>query len=524
MWLSAFVALIFTRLLVESWLFGFESHALSFLVFEWMHTFSFFLLSFLLFLPLIQFFARVSMQVASTVLLFGFLIILTPPIIDFVISDGKGLWSFYIFDGLSGLLSRYFTFFGDRPDMGITYGVRVEVAVVTIAFGLFVFAKTKDFFRALFAMLSSYTLLFFLGTFPSWVTLIVHLFMGLTLDFRSTDVATIFLSPTPIFSREMVDFRSALNMKMSLIYVSLLPILVGVKLFICDRTLFLALFRNARLPQIAYHVGLLCVGMGLGAFLRKVNGGINAFDVLAVWCLLIAVVCAWLASVVSNDCFDECIDQETNGDRPLPTKTISRSLYIAIGVSFFLASILASALVSVKATLLLVAYQMLAWMYSVPPFRLKRFPILATFVSAIASVLILCAGFVLFSPSGTMQELPFSLLALFVISYTVSLPLKDFKDTRGDRGDGVYTLPVLLGESLAKLFVGSGIFLSYVASVFVLHESMLFLSAVICGGWSFWVVWNMRETPSRITPRTIFWWVFAGVFLYGVIVALTVMR
>ena len=106
LWMAAFSCLILSRLLVESWLFGFENRSAEFLFSEWTHNVLFFLLSFLLFLPMVQWCARVSLAAASNVLLFGFTVILTPPIIDFLVSNGKGLWSFYIFDGFSGLLSR----------------------------------------------------------------------------------------------------------------------------------------------------------------------------------------------------------------------------------------------------------------------------------------------------------------------------------------------------------------------------------------------------------------------------------
>ncbi|QQS21033.1 MAG: hypothetical protein IPL87_00545 [Candidatus Moraniibacteriota bacterium] len=128
----AFVSLIVSRLLVESWLFGFPVRSGTFLFYEWSHNFSFFLVAFLLFIPLLRFFARISFRTASSIMLFGFLIILTPPVIDFVVSDGRGVWSFYIFDGFPGLLKRYFTFFGDRPDVRITYSVRIKITLVTI--------------------------------------------------------------------------------------------------------------------------------------------------------------------------------------------------------------------------------------------------------------------------------------------------------------------------------------------------------------------------------------------------------
>lgn len=517
--MTAFSCLILSRLLVESWLFGFETRSAIFLLYEFAHNFSFFLLSFVLFLPIFQYFARVSLSVASNMLLFGFLVILSPPIVDFIVSDGKGFWSFYIFDGLSGLFSRYLTFFGDRPDMGITYGVRVEVTLVTVFFGLYVFLKTKRFFRALLGALSAYSLLFVLGTFPSWMAIPILGISDGAWILRASDVAGVFLSPLAFFSRDLVDPRSILNAKMSLIYAGILPFVVGIWLFARHKAIFLALFRNARLPQVSYHGGLLFVGMGLAVLFSGAKLSLEFFDVLAAFLLLGAVVSAWLASVVPNDCFDTIIDAETNASRPLPSGAIPISLYRTIGVGFFATSIFFSALVSPKAAIFLLLYQAIAWAYSAPPFRLKRFPVIASFVSAVASVLILMLGYIVFSPDGTAKMLPVSIVFLFLFVYTVSIPLKDFKDIEGDRKDGVWTLPVLLGAEWAKIVIGSGIFLSFLASVFVFRAPALFFPALLFGGASFWTVISMKQKTGRITYRSVFWWILGFVSSYGVVIA-----
>lgn len=132
----AFLSLIFCRIGVESFLDFFAPQPLDFLFFEFTHTFLFFLrlLSFLI--PVVRFAGAPSMASTVNILLFGFLIILTPPIIDTIVFHGSTFWSFYKFDSLSGLAWRFLTFFGDRPDVGITYGVRAEVAFVTIGLGV----------------------------------------------------------------------------------------------------------------------------------------------------------------------------------------------------------------------------------------------------------------------------------------------------------------------------------------------------------------------------------------------------
>src|SRR4030042_2622562 len=149
LWLAAFSGIIVLRLLVENWLDNFRSRSGLFLFYEFAHTFLFFLISYILFVVLINKFLKVEVKKTANVLLWGFLIIVIPPIIDFIVSKGKGFWSFYEFDSLAGLVKRFFTFFGDTPEIGITYGVRIEVAVAIVFLFIYSLIRSKNIIKSL---------------------------------------------------------------------------------------------------------------------------------------------------------------------------------------------------------------------------------------------------------------------------------------------------------------------------------------------------------------------------------------
>ncbi len=524
LWAASFIGIIIARLLIETGVGKFGSRSATFFFYEFTHTFLFFLLAYLLFLPLIKHFFQLSFQASAQLLLFGFLIILTPPLIDAWISHGQGFWSFYKFDGLEGLGKRFVTFFGDRPDIGITYGVRFEVACITLLLGLIALLRFRKWSHALKLALSAYILFFLLGTFPSWITLA---FRGLSqgfLSIKDVDVASLFLSPPTLFSRSGFDIQSSLNIKMSLVYAVLL---IGTILFGTWRffpRLFWPLLHNARFPQLIYHGGLLSVGMGLALLFTRATLPLDLFNILAYFVALIAVGCAWIASVIANDLFDQNIDNITNPKRPLPTEALTKSTYRALGWTFFFVSLLFGFIVHPMLGLLLLAYQALAWIYSAPPLRLKRFPIVATFIAGVAGILILIAGFVMVAPSGNIASLPSSFLIFFLITYTFSLPLKDFKDIKGDHADGVYTLPVILGEDKAKLLIGSGIFLAFVVSTVILNTPQLFFWSAIFGGLAFWTLLSSREQPgSWLNYRLLPGWILSYIILYGCVIIFTLL-
>lgn len=518
LWLGAFLSIILARLFIESWIAGFSRTDPEFLFAEFTHTFLFFLFSYLLFLLLLKRASRVSLKTASNVLLLGFLIILLPPIIDHIISRGAGFWSFYTFDSLSGLLVRFFTFFGDRPDIGITYGVRVEVALSLFLFCVYIFKKTKRLIHSIVWTLLAYCLFFLLGTFPSWIAILTLGFQKGFFNVGAPEIAQMFLTPEIILSRGTPELLSVLNIKMSIVYGVLLSALIPLLGFFSFRKETLSLAQNARLPQILYHGGLVCLGAGLAILLSSKIFQPSFFDVLAFLLLIISVGFAWLTSVVTNDLFDIRTDRITNTSRPLITKSLSPNAYRQCGWVFFGASLLLAGITIPFAIPFLLFYQALAWSYSAPPLRLKRIPLVATFVSALASILLFFLGFLALSPTNSIATIPNRIIILLLSAYTLSLPIKDLKDLQGDKKDGVYTLPIIFGETKGRLIIASGIFFSFMLSVWAFNDPSLTFPAILFGALAFWIVatshkWQRFSLSPRHLPHiTLFL-----VTLYGII-------
>ncbi len=507
-----FLALIIARLTIEGTLGLYDERSFFFFFFEFSHTFLFFLCSFLFMLPLVSYAGHVDLKKAANVLLFGFLIILTPPIFDTLIFRGELFWSFYEFDGLQGLLWRFFTLFGDTPDIGITYGVRIEVVIVTLSLALYAYLKSQRLRTVFLTGFLSYSILFVLGTFPSWITLLVLAFQKNILAIGSTDVAALFLSPGRVLGRNLTDFRSVLNFKMSLVYGLLSVIQVLLLTRRQYQKTFWALVQNVRVPQLIYHAGLFLLGMLLALHFSGNHFVWGFFPLLGIALLILATWCAWLASVTINDLNDTTIDALTNQKRPLVEKTISPEHYRLYGLLFFFFSLLLSGIVSFSALLLLLAYQAFAWIYSAPPLRLKRYPGIATLCASFASILIMVLGFVSTTETHNIQALPPSFLVYLFLAYFLTLPIKDFKDQAGDRADHIYTIPVLLGETWAKHVIGGLTFLLFTLSPIVLHIRSLLLPSLFFGTLAFFAI--QKGTPQESS-------LFAFRKLPGVILSIT---
>lgn len=545
LWLASFTCVIALRILVENWLDNFRNASGLFLFYEFAHTFLFFLIAYLIFLWILQKFLKIGFNKISNVLLWGYFLIISPPIADHIISGGQGYWSFYKFDSLTGLFQRFLTFFGDKPEIGITYGVRIEVALALVfifAYNLlklssknnsqqiFIFKnlKIKELFgnsetinkfsiliKSLLTTTAAYIVFFLLGTFPAWITIAVKGFSKGFLKVNEVDTAQMFLAPAFIFSKNIPDIVSSLNVKMSIVYSLVLIFLSVVGCLLFSRKKTLSFFANARYPQLLYHWGLIVIGMGLASLFSNTNIEINFFNILGFLVLLLAVLFAWLASVVSNDIEDKNTDALTpNKNRPFVKEIFSLEEYKTLGWILFAASIFFSAIVNFKIALLLLVYQAIAWIYSCPPIKLKRFVFVSTFVSALALLMVFFSGFILVSPDQSIKTVPASIISLFIFGCVFILPIKDFKDIIGDKKEGNRTIPVLFGEQWGKIIVGSGTFISFILSVLVFNEPRLFWWAMLCGGVSYWIIYS-SGIDKRIKYHRLPWWVMGVVTAYG---------
>lgn len=536
-WLVSFSAIIALRMLGENLLNGLEDKSPAFFIGSTLAAWLFFAFSYLIVLIFLAFWLDEDMKRAANVLLWGFLLTIFPPIIDKLWCGQNFCWSFYAFDSLKGIFARFFTFFGNNASIGITYGVRVEVALAIIFLVIYIYLKTHKFLKSLVGGLIAYLILFILGSFPSWLAYLYFLPKKSVFLVENFDIAGLFLTPATLFSISETDFVNALNVKMNLVYAFLLvPVLIlffwlypvksaeesgGAAKPQFNRVNFReklwSVMKNVRWIQISIHAGLILTGAGLGAFYFSQNLNLNVFSLLAIANLILAAVFAWLASVFLNDREDLAIDKMTNKQRPLATGALASEDYRQLFWMGFVFSLILAITVGVKFFLAILIYQVIGWAYSAWPFRLKRFPVIATFLSALALALLFSSGFMLLSDGQNITKLPHQVFWLLIIAFMISLPIKDLKDIEGDRADGVWTIPVLLGETWARFAIGFGIFVSYALSVIWLNAKILFIPAMLLGALSFWTL-----QIKKISPRRVHIFVFGLLFVYVTLIFLLI--
>lgn len=520
--IATFFMIMCVRVGIELWTISFVPHDADFYFFGFFHTALFFYIISVCCIFLLVYIAQMSLVRAYTFFLYGFILVIFPPIIDYIISigflNGISLHSYYLFDGINGLGHSFVTFFGNRPQDGITYGTRIIIAIIIIAMSALTYINTRKILRVILMMLSTYIIFFFFSALPSLLTI---MFADAHFAITSASVAGFIASPTNILNNPITNPLNAILVKMTLVYSIFATFLTAAIFYRIKKDIFIAFLKNIRPIQSLFHIGLVGIGIGLALIFGDGVFMPNPFSLLAIGILTVAVVIAWYSTVIFNDIVDIEIDKISNPTRPLVTRIISARVYNHIGIALGIISVIMVAFVSYHAAILIIFYHALSYLYSMPPLRLKRFPLIATLVAAIALFGIVIMAYSIVAREHSLHNFPVHIGLLLIVAYTISLPIKDIKDIAGDKKNHIYTLPVIFGEKVGRLLIASGIFISFGLSVFAFNDLAMLWPALLAGALCFWTLVGVRDKKFIFNAHNSVATVFVIVALYGVILAVS---
>jgi homogentisate phytyltransferase/homogentisate geranylgeranyltransferase len=175
---------------------------------------------------------------------------------------------------------------------------------------------------------------------------------------------------------------------------------------------------------------------------------LNLGQLLGAW---IVCLCGNIYIVGLNQLYDVEIDRVNKPHLPLASGEFSlRQGQFIVGVMGGIAIILAAFLG--KALFLTVTISLIiGTFYSIPPIRLKRFPLFAAFCILTVRGIVVNVGLFLFFSQGlrSFNNLPLSLwiLTLFILIFTIAIAIfKDVPDLEGDKKYQIQTFTLLLGK------------------------------------------------------------------------------
>jgi 4-hydroxybenzoate polyprenyltransferase len=238
---------------------------------------------------------------------------------------------------------------------------------------------------------------------------------------------------------------------------SLLPLGIG---FWLQPRLTRELLRDLRVPRILHFVALGGLGMALhlrtfGSFESLPLGKLAVAGGLLVAALTYAAVFA----IVTNNITDLEADRISNPDRPLVRGTVDKRSYLVAGIFALVWALVIAACTHVALLWGILGISAGYYVYSCPPLRLKRIPIVAKLVIGLNSWIVAVCGFAL--AGGNPLEFPWIWTVFILVPLSFAANFIDLKDTEGDRATGIATLPVLLGERRARHVIVAGTLATY---------------------------------------------------------------
>ena len=183
----------------------------------------------------------------------------------------------------------------------------------------------------------------------------------------------------------------------------------------------------------------------------------------------LSILFAALFTLIWNNISDLEIDKISNPTRPLVTQSISLGCYKKISYGALALSLFFAFEVNPSVLLLVSTAILLYFLYTQPPVRFKRIPVISKLAISFNSLIAVLLGYFLLTHEFT--AFPVLLIPIYLIGLTLAANVIDLKDIEGDRACGIKTLPVLIGNNLTKLIICLGFLIVYVGFYMLCNDN-----------------------------------------------------
>ncbi|MEO0093876.1 MAG: UbiA family prenyltransferase [candidate division WOR-3 bacterium] len=230
-------------------------------------------------------------------------------------------------------------------------------------------------------------------------------------------------------------------------------------------------------PYIALHY---MFPTAFGIFL-----GMNIFNkpiyLLKTVFLFLAIFFSYQASIILNDINDIKADEFSKRKTPLNTKELNLTEYRNWGIIFVVIALGFGLLIGYRMFLIVFLGNVLHFLYSSPPFRLKRFYPLSILLLSFGALLAAIAGYAIYESARPFMSFPLKATLFIVIPLFFGLNFRDLADYEGDRKTKIQTLFTLFGLAKGRIINAILIFLSYCLVPLILQLPWLFLATLPLG-------------------------------------------
>ncbi len=268
---------------------------------------------------------------------------------------------------------------------------------------------------------------------------------------------------------------------------------------------FFFILKNIKIERFLHNISMLFFGLLLE---MKSWESLFFLDCYLIIFIVISFLFYWISVILRDDIFDEKIDEISNPERLIVSGIISKKRALFLSNIFLFISFIIAFVVSRIFFIIILIRFLLSYLYSVPPFRLKRIPVIATFVLSLANISMIIAGIFLIQKEN--YEIPWFLLIFILFIFTLGFTAKDIKDYEGDKIGDIRTIPVIFGIKKAKKIIGFFVLSIFFLLPFFFYSfiNKIILPSILAGILSFIFINKERYSEKPL---------FLIYFLYGLI-------
>ena len=427
-------------------------------------------------------FMRIRYRDALKLTLVGFCITIFVPFIDYAATWGKGdeIHYFYNFDTLFYNYVQVFNPFAAAK--GLTLGVRLEI--VTLFAGSFLFAwqgLRRSFVRSLLLALTLYTIVYVYA-----YLIPIHELFGITSFSEWVRQTTTEIGPSQaIFFSYLGPF---------ILCLILIALVLRRRLEGMERVVSMLVYPSRLLFYLWILVfGFLYAAQQTGTLPRIFNQP----DLYKLLCAACSIAFFFVYAKVVNDIHDLSIDRVSNKDRLLVKGTMTPEEANGLATILLVISGVLAVPVEQDFFYLWCFVCGLSYVYSAPPFRLRRFWPVAHVILAMIGSGIFMAGACIVHPDDFNWLLSrMDILACMFLAFFILCQIKDLKDIEGDRAANLFNLfgRVRFPRATALLFFGGFLVAVFFPAVHVgIGTAAIVIGDVVCACAALWVALRARQ-------------------------------
>lgn len=388
------------------------------------------------------------------IVLTAFIVIWIVPFIDYIFYSGIVISYSYEFDSFFQTYIHLFNPF--HTFSYISTGVRVEVALVLAMTVLYGFINKLSFVKIIIATAGVYSLIFIFGYLPAVYSFFVQK------DFSTLVLNSLLIEKSPTHLLAMM-------------YIPLLLVELGVLLLLLPRHVQQSFFYIIRIERLMIYLGIfvLSVVLALKQSLISVDF-LNFYDIGKTLSAMLSIVCAFMYATIINDISDEKADKISNHKRVLVQGLLSKTTFLQFGHICLFFSVAFAILVNQHFIFLMITVLALSYIYSMPPFHLKRFFVISHITLTFIAGLMVILGSCFVEANLAFKKVDLHFLSAVILFYFAASHFKDIKDSRSDKVFKTVTLATLVGTHKAFIIINlSVLFFMVVVSVWILNISFL---------------------------------------------------